>query len=271
VAHIYPYYSLKAREGNICGPRHVFWDHIYCFWPKEKVASWQADLFPNGIDEIGVERIDNLISLSRDAHAAWNQGAFALKPIAINEDNTSLKIQFFWQKKQTTNQAAMNLLTTPFSTEHLDRNEETFDAPVELFHNRIAIKSGDILELKTDDPVERPLPNIKLIELQWFLTRVAGMAGAAVPYDEYFGDEDSDDAAVMNEAGWGGEVSEDEISDPGLEEIEDDSFALSDPALQRSAPLMRLDSLLPNQDTKHHTETETGYGVEDTDGRPEVV
>jgi HNH endonuclease len=71
------------------------------FWPEEKVAAWTAQLFPQGINEMGVERVYNLIILSKDAHDCWNRGAFALKPISMNEDKTTPKIQFFWQKKKT--------------------------------------------------------------------------------------------------------------------------------------------------------------------------
>jgi hypothetical protein len=152
----------------------------------------------------------------------------------------------------------MSLLTTPFSTEDLDQNEGAFDpSTTKLFNCKDErIKSGDFFELKTDDAIERPLPSFKLLEMQWFLTRVVGMAGAAVPYDEDWGGEDSDDAAVLYEAGWGDEVSDDEISNPGLEESKDDSFVLSDPGLQDSPPFLRKGSP-PVEGSKHHTEAAT--------------
>jgi hypothetical protein len=121
VAHIYPFHSLKNKEEDIFGPRHIFWDHLKNFWPEEKVAAWEAELFPRGIHEMGIERVYNLITLSATAHRYWNRGAFALKPISMSDDNTTLKVQFFWQKKQKVAQATMSLLTTPFSTE--DRSE----------------------------------------------------------------------------------------------------------------------------------------------------
>jgi hypothetical protein len=125
-AHIYPYCTLKNKEEDLFGLRHIFWNCLKLFWPEEKVAAWTAELFPQGINEIGVERVDNLITLSVSAHGYWNRGAFALKPISMNEDKTTLKVQFFWQKAQNT-QATMSLLTTPFSTEGLDQNEGAFE------------------------------------------------------------------------------------------------------------------------------------------------
>jgi hypothetical protein len=202
-AHIYPHRSLKNKEEDIFGPRHTFWNHLKNFWPEEKLAAWAKEVFLRGIDEIGIERVYNLITLSRDVHDSWNRGAFALKPISISDDNTTLKVQFFWQKKQKDTQAAMSLLTTPFSTKDLNQNEGAFDTGiVRLFNCRDErIQSGDFFELKTDDVIARPLPSFKLLEMQWFLTRVIGMAAAAIPYDEDWGDSDSDDAAVLYEAG----------------------------------------------------------------------
>jgi len=261
-AHIYSHQSLKKKEEDTFGPRHTFWDQLKNFWPEEKVAAWAEEVFPRGIDEIGIERVYNLITLSCNAHRLWNRGAFALKPISMSDDSTTLKVQFFWQKKQNNTQATMSLLTTPFSTEDLDQNEGAFDVGnVRLSDSRGLqpryIKSRDIFELKTDDPVARPLPSFKLLEMQWFLTRVVGMAGAAVPYDEDWGDEDSDDAADLYKAGWGEEVSDDEISNLGLEEAKDDSFVLSDSVPQDSPPVLRTSGLLPVEGSKRHTGAES--------------
>jgi hypothetical protein len=267
VAHIYPYGSLKIKEKDTFGLRHTFWNHLKFFWPEEKVAAWAEDVFPQGISEIGIERVYNLISLTPTAHNDWDQGAFALKPISMSDDKTTLKVQFFWQKKQKDTQAAMSLLTTPFSTKDLDQNEGAFNnGIVRLFNCRDKrIQSGDFFELKTDDVIARPLPSFKLLEMQWFLTRVVGMAGAAVPYDEDWGDSDSDDAAVLYEASWGDKMSDDEISNLGLEEAEDDSYVFSDPDSQDTPPSLRKGGLLPDVGFKHYIEAATGDGLGDRD------
>jgi hypothetical protein len=213
------------------------------FWPEEKVAAWTAEIFPQGINEIGVERVDNLITLSKDAHNSWNRGAFALKPISINEDKTTLKIQFFWQKKQNT-QATMSLLTTPFSTESLNQNEGAFEhGTIGLFdlNKRRLIESGDIFELRTDDAIARPLPSFRLLEMQWFLTRVVGMAGAAFPYRPEDWDDDSDE----------------EVSNLGLAEVGDDSLSLSDP-MPDTPECQRKDNLLFTKASEHRREEVEG-------------
>jgi hypothetical protein len=69
----------------------------------------------------------------------------------------------------------MSLTTTPISTQGLEQT-----AGVWLFDkNGKKIQSGDCFELQTDDPIKNPLPSFELLELQWFLQRIQGMAGAA--------------------------------------------------------------------------------------------
>jgi hypothetical protein len=158
----------------------MFWGHLKNFWSKEKVAAWEAELFPAGIYEFGIERVYNLISLSPEVHRMWSRGAFALKPISESDDKMILEVQFFWQKKQTDTQQTMSLLTTPFSTEGLDQNVGAFDRGAWLSrYGTRRIKSGDYFKLQTDDPETKPLPSFQLLELQWFLQRIQGMAGAA--------------------------------------------------------------------------------------------
>jgi HNH endonuclease len=243
VAHIYPFCRLKDSEEDIFGARHTFWNHLKNFWPEEKVAAWEAELFPAGLSESGGEIVHNLITLSKGTHIYWNRGAFALKPISICDNNTTLKVQFFWQKKQNNTQAAMSLLTIPLSTEDLDYNEGAFDnGDTKLYYEDKRIKSGQIFELKTDDSIKKPLPSFKLLELQWFLTRVVGMAGAAFPY----------------EAGWGhGSDDNDEVPCLDLDDRGDISL-LSDLNLPSSPEFLRKVNQLPVESSKHHMEEAEG-------------
>lgn len=216
------------------------------FWPEEKVAAWEAELFPNGTHEKGLETARNLITLSKDAHYNWNKGLFALKPISVSDDNTTLTIQFFWQAKHQEIQPTMSLLTTPLSAKDLDSNNGAYMADFRGPQDR-RVKSGDIFELKTDDAEARPLPSFTLLEMQWFLQRVTGMAGAA-DIEEDIGEEYSDD----------------EISNLGLDEVGETSLISgylgpSDPAV----PDLGNDYLLPSiEGPKHHTEEIEGEGEE---------
>jgi hypothetical protein len=66
-------------------------------------------------------------------------------------------------------------------------------------------------------------------------------------------------------------VSDDEISNLGLDEAEDDSFVLSDPVLQGSPSFPRAGSLLPIKGSKHHTEAAMGDGFGDRDGGQKIM
>lgn len=250
VAHIYPYHSIKHEEVDIFSQRHIFWNHLKGFWSKGRVAAWEAELFPAGICEIGIERVYNLITLSRTAHDKWARGAFALKPISESDDKMTLKVQFFWQEKQTDAQT-MNLLTTPLSTESLDQNVGAFDRGGAVWlsgDDCKRIKSGDYFKLETDDPETKPLPSFQLLELQWFLQRIQGMAGAAdIDWPPY-----SDSGSDYSD--------KEEIPDLTFDEIGNSSLMSSDP-LPSPAKFVRNDnSHLPDY-TKHRTE-----GAEEVEG-----
>jgi hypothetical protein len=193
------------------------------FWSEEKIATWEAVVFPDGPEERGIETARNMITLSSDAHILWNEGAFALKPISVSEDNTILTIQFFWQVKQPLVMPTTNLTTIPLSTANLESNDDTRLIDCRQSEDR-RIKSGDIFELKTDDPEARPLPSMALLEMQWFLQRVMGMAGAAdeLKVSEYhfsdnglynWGlDEGGDESFLSNVTGLSGPVISDDTS-----------------------------------------------------------
>jgi hypothetical protein len=231
------------------------------FWPKEKITAWEATVFPDGPEEHGLETTRNMITLSRDAHDLWNKGAFAFKPISVSEDNTTLTIQFFWQAKQPLVMPVTNLTTIPLSTRDLEGNDKT--RLIDCRQSEIrCIKSGDLFELTTDDPEARPLPSMALLEMQWFLQRVAGMSGAADVFKDseyHFSDNGLYNQGLYN---GGDDISnlgefdedEDDISNLGLDEGGDESFLSnvtgpSDPAAPDNT------SLLPSIEApKHYTE-----------------
>jgi hypothetical protein len=196
VAHIYPHHSIKKKEEDRTGPRHEFWSYLRIFWSEEKVTAWEAKLFPQGIGEKGLEEVYNLISLAPTVHAIWGRGLFALKPISESDDKKTLIVQFFWQEKQKGPLPKMSLTTTPISTQGLEQT-----AGVWLFDkNKKQIRSGDCFELQTDDPIQKPLPSFELLELQWALHRIQGMAGAAdVDWEASDSDNEIEEAPSLDD------------------------------------------------------------------------
>jgi hypothetical protein len=214
------------------GPRHMFWSQLRAFWSEEKVTAWEAKLFPQGICEKGNEEVYNLILLAPTVHEVWGQGLFALKPISESDDKKTLKVQFFWQEKQRGPLSRMSLMNTPISTEGLQQTTGAHGGHTWLFDkNGKKIQSGDCFELQTDDPIQKPLPNFELLELQWFLQRIQGMAGAVDVDWEAWPDMDSDSNNAIED-----------IPNLGLDDdIEDFSLLseapLSSPAKPSNHPL----------------------------------
>lgn len=146
------------------------------FWPVEKIAAWKAIFSPLELTQDGVETIENLVTLSTNARCIWNMGAFALKPISISEDRKTLTVQFFWQVKQpsiTSDIDLLNLNNMPQSTK--DTCNFSNSSLYRSFEP--AITTGQLFEIRTDDPDKKPLPSMALLEMQWFLNRVMGIAG----------------------------------------------------------------------------------------------
>jgi hypothetical protein len=69
------------------------------------------------------------------------------------------------------------------------------------FQTERKICSGDEICLETNDPQRLPLPDWRLLDMQWILHRVAAMSGAAESRDGFNEDDNDDDweMAVGNE------------------------------------------------------------------------
>jgi hypothetical protein len=192
-AHIYPYTLVSGLERE---PDAVYglWNHLEMFWSPERIQSWKAAIFRDPDAMTGMDDgCFNRICLGKQAHSLWGAGRFALRPVAINDDLTILKVQFFWQKRPSHRTQPIDLLTEPESS----RDLVSFDqAPgyLAVFGNDVTVnvRSGDFFYIITDDADRKPLPSVELLEMQWCLHRVAGMSGAAEPTDEIIRDEEGE-------------------------------------------------------------------------------
>ncbi|KAH8821370.1 hypothetical protein F5884DRAFT_745694 [Xylogone sp. PMI_703] len=143
------------------------------FWNEDQIKSWKGQLY----DEDGdpeLETCANLICLQPTLHNAWGAGRFALYPI-------------FWQRKHTGEVPVPPSTSPPETPEFVDGERVAY-----AFRDG-NICSGDMIVVTTDDPCERPLPSFELLKMQWFLTRIVGMAGAADVHEEVDGDDDDDE------------------------------------------------------------------------------
>jgi hypothetical protein len=148
-------------------------------------------VFPGGL-AVGLDDCKNMITLSRDIHADWNHGNFALKPISLSSDHKTLQLAVFIQEillrqenaNLQTDPIALDLCTDPPSTEglcsfHPTRDEELTCIPKHLGGELGKVRTGDIITLKTSDPERLPLPDWDLLLMQWKLHRLVRLSGAA--------------------------------------------------------------------------------------------
>ncbi|KAF2804491.1 uncharacterized protein BDZ99DRAFT_342442, partial [Mytilinidion resinicola] len=173
VAHIYPF-SMRYKDRSVEQSGPSFWQASGVFWSKERVDAWYSAIFPRG-----TEVCQNLVCLAPHAYAYWERAYFALKPMRISEDKKRLDVQLFWLSRNIHTQA-VRAQTVPLLAA-FDQGPNL----AKLYDHRTdqLISSGSEISLTTDDLALRPLPDMALLEMQWFLYRVAAMSGAAEPQD----------------------------------------------------------------------------------------
>ncbi|OCK78435.1 hypothetical protein K432DRAFT_406469 [Lepidopterella palustris CBS 459.81] len=169
VAHIYPF-SMRYESNVVNRSTPAFWNTLRQFWSEERVDGY--------------------------AHKYWSEAYFALKPIRLSNDRKRLDIQFFWIPPR--NYASqVGILHRPSLPADLDQGPNL----TMLFNNETCkeICSGDDGTLETNDPVSLPLPDFRVLEMQWYLHRVTAMNGAAELQDDFCGggDDSDDDLTIV--------------------------------------------------------------------------
>lgn len=206
-----------------------------------------------------------MITFRSDIHKLWNTGHFALKPVDISTDMRTLIVEFYWQaRKEKEMPIRMHLTELPWSTEgatdfNIKPNND-FEQRDSASSQRKPLRSGDKLTLTTSDPESMPLPSMKILELQWFLTRIVGMAGAGEDDEdeEYHVDCPSDPEGV------GLPEFDDTLSNPGLQ----DSISQSDISSTQPTPARAALPTYPRSpaSTFHkHQDAETGTKIKGAD------
>jgi hypothetical protein len=162
------------------------WEFLSLFFTQDRIKSWRDEIFEeNGT---GIETCVNLITLSPTVHAAWQQALFALKPLELSNDKKRLTLQFFWlPKNNITND--VDVLRRPDPMASLEGVDGFF---LFDFRTNRRISSGHIITMETDDPIAKPLPSFKLLEMQWILQRFMSMSGAAEPVEIPYEDDDDE-------------------------------------------------------------------------------
>jgi hypothetical protein len=177
------------------------WDTLKMFWKPEEIKSWYDAIFDT---PARTEVCQNLLCLSKNLYNHWTRAQFALKPVSLSLDKTVLEMQFFWMKSEQRVMAKTPIAEIPLldltESEHAGLSGEVMTSWTG------AVKNGRIIRMTTDDPIVRPLPDIRLLDMQFLLQRLRAMRGAAEPnlgdLDDSDGSDDSDDDDDTSAALW---------------------------------------------------------------------
>ncbi|KAF7182002.1 hypothetical protein CNMCM7691_001390 [Aspergillus felis] len=153
--HLFPFSMNDWRMHR----KQMFFEGLKMFWCDKKVNEWCKAVYG---DVAGTEKLQNQILLSPNAHKLHTAGWFALEP--IDEDKVH------------------------------DLPPKEYGVALHRVDNDHPLVSGEDFRLETHDPKTHPLPDTRLLELQWIMNRVLALRGGAEPKDlEDESDGDSDE------------------------------------------------------------------------------
>ena len=193
--HIFPHCAFGGGDSN----KRVadFWSILRWFWSPDKVDSWRAKIFRNDTTSmfVGVETIENMLTLTETLHRFHTEGAFALRPIRMSDDKTQLELEFHWLVRQQRDSAErVDLMEQPLSSRDLSYSRrELIACRFDDVTKPTLLVSGTRFTMTTEDPIKLPLPDPGLLEMQWHLQRVMAMSGAAGWREEDFDYEDPEE------------------------------------------------------------------------------
>lgn len=133
-----------------------------------------------------------MVCLKAKVHDLWKNGRFALRPVDKPDEKT-LVLEFHWQREMEW-EGNVDLMNEPKSSRGLDSYKNggpLLRIPSGVKGQSKIIRSGDSITMTTPDPEKLPLPTWDLLEMQWYLQRVAAMSGVAGDDEGFYHDEDN--------------------------------------------------------------------------------
>jgi hypothetical protein len=176
------------------------------FWGEQRTRGLKSLIFgePSLIQpdtKTLVNRIDNMLLLSADAHKQWGYRHFVLEPLPDEDDNgkTHSRAQFIWVPRCKPNYEVLHLnLSLCNIPEQSPKPSENL---LYDFRANCRVTTEHIIHFSTDDLEERPLPHSDLLRLQGFLICVLRMAGGAGEEELAIGRSDGNPLPDYDEEG----------------------------------------------------------------------
>ncbi|CAK7233714.1 hypothetical protein SCUCBS95973_008689 [Sporothrix curviconia] len=166
-AHIVPVRALRFQDAE------VHWAMLRKFWPLSMVAT--HELITSGREET------NILPLCPNTHWLWDKFALAIRPIAHpTRPQHSLYLQLLWLENHAT--ASVQDTLSDF------RRQRAGPHP--------GIQNGDVYELTTTDPAARPLPSLRLLQIQLGVHKLMSAIRAAAAAGDIFRGDPPDDKGL---------------------------------------------------------------------------
>lgn len=202
VAHIYPWCLMRRTDDGVDrDQRKRIWEGLSVFFGEEKRDQWYEEFRTTEIGHYEfVDMLENLVTLTRNTHATRNDAAWVLKPVGkpgdtVKDDDGQdcIKVLFLWLDGKMTNAIDDEMRSDEPPPNNLAPLYRRDGAPIieSKWDRNSSITSGTSILISTPNKDEYPLPSWHLLNLQYHLTRLRHLAGAAE--DKVDKDDSSDD------------------------------------------------------------------------------
>lgn len=149
--------------------------------PKSRKRKRKADTVETaGTPLPTINRLENMLSLSPQAHIMFDAGEFILVPIDPITP-TEYRVRFEWMCKEHEQKA--DRFTCPNVTTDARYRTDSRTCLLCWENGPCVRRTGDVLTFHTNDPVLFALPNPELLRLHAALSTIQHMAARAGPYD----------------------------------------------------------------------------------------
>jgi hypothetical protein len=162
-AHVVPSYLTNnlTELGNLTELDELWWKLYRGFWPKGMQHTWKPPP--------AAKNHENIVPLSPYARSLWDANEFGLRPISSGTSER-MYVQMYWLPPVHAQHTGRKSRVSPRPRFILDSRRRQMEGTGR--HSYPRVQTGDVYELVTDDPVQKPLPNIDLLILRYTLLRV---------------------------------------------------------------------------------------------------
>ncbi|GIJ92580.1 hypothetical protein Asppvi_001858 [Aspergillus pseudoviridinutans] len=171
----YPLYPYWMNDENMDDVQHFF-AALREFWSDKKVHEWYNAIYGDGF---GPEKPENLILLSPNAYALYAKGYIVLEPVNRDAEGKWLTLKLWWLQQHEGDCVYFSIIPQLPS----DIHPSDYGAALHDIRNDRPLLSGETITLETHDPENYPLPDTRILEMQWVLNRVLALSGTVKPND----------------------------------------------------------------------------------------